>query len=77
MAKAPLYFKQALEHAESEWSQHHAKAVIDAGGSKVGARVCDVMCLRCPAAHRPARRRTARPTCTPKHHPPPTPTPQT
>lgn len=44
MARAPLYFKQALEHAESEWSQHHAKAVIDTG-AKVWGRVegCDVM----------------------------------
>lgn len=29
MSKAPMYFKQALEHAESEWAQHAAKAVID------------------------------------------------
>jgi hypothetical protein len=29
MAKAPLYFKQAIEHAESEWSTHHAKRLID------------------------------------------------
>jgi hypothetical protein len=29
MAKAPLYYKQAIEHAESEWSQHHAKRLID------------------------------------------------
>ena len=27
--RAPIVFKKALEEAESEWSQHHAKAVID------------------------------------------------
>ena len=28
-AKAPLYFKKAVDDAESEWSQHHAKRWID------------------------------------------------
>lgn len=28
-AKAPMYFKKALQEAESEWAQHAAKAVID------------------------------------------------
>ena len=28
-ANAPLYFKKALQEAESEWSQHASKAVID------------------------------------------------
>ncbi|KAK9827469.1 hypothetical protein WJX74_004333 [Apatococcus lobatus] len=28
-AKAPLFFKQEIEEAESEWSQHHAKRLID------------------------------------------------
>eukprot|EP00878_Enallax_costatus_P036088 GHUV01040383.1.p1 GENE.GHUV01040383.1~~GHUV01040383.1.p1 ORF type:complete len:156 (+),score=53.60 GHUV01040383.1:1551-2018(+) len=28
-AKAPMYFKKALQEAESEWSQHASKAVID------------------------------------------------
>lgn len=28
-AKAPLYFKKEIEEAESEWSQHHAKRLID------------------------------------------------
>lgn len=27
--RAPLVFKKAMSEAESEWSQHHAKAVID------------------------------------------------
>lgn len=27
--KAPLYFKKALQEAESEWSQHAAKSVIE------------------------------------------------
>ena len=27
--RAPIVFKKALDEAESEWSQHHAKAVID------------------------------------------------
>lgn len=27
--RAPLYFKKAMQEAESEWSQHAAKAVID------------------------------------------------
>lgn len=44
MSKAPLYFKQALEHAESEWSQHHAKAVIDTK-AKVG--FTHTVCLGC------------------------------
>ena len=29
MVEAPAWFKQALLTAESEWAQHHAKAVID------------------------------------------------
>lgn len=29
LAKAPLYFKKEIEEAESEWSQHHAKRLID------------------------------------------------
>jgi hypothetical protein len=28
-ARAPLVFKQELDTSESEWSQHHAKRVID------------------------------------------------
>lgn len=28
-AKAPLYFKKGIDDAESEWSQHHAKRMID------------------------------------------------
>jgi hypothetical protein len=28
-ARAPLIFKQELDTSESEWSQHHAKRVID------------------------------------------------
>jgi hypothetical protein len=28
-SKAPMYFKKALQEAESEWAQHAAKAVID------------------------------------------------
>lgn len=27
--RAPLVFKKAMVEAESEWSQHHAKAAID------------------------------------------------
>lgn len=27
--RAPIVFRKALMEAESEWSQHHAKAVID------------------------------------------------
>ena len=30
-AKAPLYFKKAIDDAESEWSQHHAKRWISTG----------------------------------------------
>uniref|UniRef100_A0A061SMS2 CwfJ-like protein n=1 Tax=Tetraselmis sp. GSL018 TaxID=582737 RepID=A0A061SMS2_9CHLO len=30
-ADAPIYFKQGLDEAESEWSQHHAKRIIDTG----------------------------------------------
>ncbi len=29
MGKAPLYFRKAMQEAESEWSQHAAKAVIE------------------------------------------------
>lgn len=32
------YFKKALLEAESEWSTHHAKAVIDTTAQKVGRR---------------------------------------
>lgn len=28
-ADAPIFFKQGLDEAESEWSQHHAKRIID------------------------------------------------
>lgn len=28
-SKAPMYFKKALQEAESDWSQHASKAVID------------------------------------------------
>ena len=28
-AKAPIFFKKAIDDAESEWSQHHAKRLID------------------------------------------------
>jgi hypothetical protein len=28
LSKAPMYFKKAMEEAESEWSQHAAKAAI-------------------------------------------------
>jgi hypothetical protein len=28
MAKAPMYYKKAMEEAESEWAQHAAKAAI-------------------------------------------------
>jgi hypothetical protein len=35
-ADAPIYFKQGLDEAESEWSQHHAKRIIDT--SKQGLR---------------------------------------
>ncbi|KAK9823428.1 hypothetical protein WJX72_002672 [[Myrmecia] bisecta] len=28
-AKAPLFFKKGIDDAESEWSQHHAKRLID------------------------------------------------
>jgi hypothetical protein len=30
--RAPLYFRKAMQDAESEWSQHAAKAVIDTKG---------------------------------------------
>ena len=30
-AKAPIFFKKGLDDAESEWSQHHAKRMIDTG----------------------------------------------
>lgn len=28
-SKAPLYFKKAIDDASGEWSQHHAKRIID------------------------------------------------
>ena len=31
-ARAPLYFKKGIDDAESEWSQHHAKRMIETGG---------------------------------------------
>jgi len=31
-AKAPLYSKKGIDDAESEWSQHHAKRMIETGG---------------------------------------------
>lgn len=31
-SKAPLYFKKGIDDAESEWSQHHAKRMIETGG---------------------------------------------
>ena len=34
-AKAPLYFKKAIDDASGEWSQHHAKRLIDTR-TKVG-----------------------------------------
>jgi len=34
MDKAPGFFKKAMQEAESEWSQHHAKAVIDTNAKK-------------------------------------------
>jgi len=33
--RAPAYFKKAMLEAESEWSTHHAKAVIDTTAKKV------------------------------------------
>ena len=30
-AKAPIFFKKGLDDAESEWSQHHAKRMIETG----------------------------------------------
>ena len=38
-AKAPLYFKKGIDDAESEWSQHHAKRMIETGGM-----VCKTLC---------------------------------
>lgn len=35
-ATAPVYFKKAIDEAEEEWSQHHAKRLIDT--SKTGLR---------------------------------------
>ena len=29
--KAPIFFKKGLDDAESEWSQHHAKRMIETG----------------------------------------------
>ena len=40
-AKAPLYFKKEIEEAESEWSQHHAKRLIDTR-AKVGSSAHDL-----------------------------------
>ena len=37
--RAPIVFRKALLEAESEWSQHNAKAVIDTK-LKVGQAVC-------------------------------------
>ena len=34
-SKAPLYFKKAIDDASGEWSQHHAKRIIDTR-AKVG-----------------------------------------
>ena len=36
--RAPAYFKKAMLEAESEWSTHHAKAVIETTAKKVGRR---------------------------------------
>ncbi|CAK9863717.1 unnamed protein product [Sphagnum jensenii] len=36
--EAPLYFKKAIEEAESEWSQHNSKKLIDTTGK--GLRAC-------------------------------------
>ena len=41
-AKAPLYFKKGIDDAESEWSQHHAKRMIDTGG-----KVCSRCHMKC------------------------------
>lgn len=38
--KAPGFFKKAMQEAESEWSQHHAKAVIETNAKKVGLAGC-------------------------------------
>ena len=45
-AKAPLYFKKGIDDAESEWSQHHAKRMIETGG-KVGACCMIRLCPAC------------------------------
>ena len=40
-AKAPLYFKKGIDDAESEWSQHHAKRMIDTSGKvRLAANLC-------------------------------------
>ncbi|CAI5487037.1 unnamed protein product, partial [Closterium sp. Naga37s-1] len=38
MAQAPLYFKKALDEAESEWSQQHSKRIIDTRAIRGGLR---------------------------------------
>ncbi|GAQ78864.1 hypothetical protein KFL_000200160 [Klebsormidium nitens] len=37
--QAPLYFKKALDEAESEWSQHNAKKIIDTRGKGLKASI--------------------------------------
>lgn len=44
-AKAPLYFKKGFDDAESEWSQHHAKRMIETGGKvRLGALTTVFLC---------------------------------
>ena len=45
-AKAPLYFKAEVDSASGEWSQHHAKRMIDTRdkvccGAIAGCLVCE------------------------------------
>ena len=49
-AKAPLYFKKAVDDAESEWSQHHAKRWMGTS-AKVGNTCCPQAAASWDALH--------------------------
>jgi hypothetical protein len=50
-AKAPLYFKKAVDDAESEWSQHHAKRWIDTSAKAGDPRSLEHPACVCQHVH--------------------------